>query len=376
MTTIGRPRILCVDDEPDVLEGLQDNLRRNFAVVTATTPNEGLERLKKEGPFAVVVADMRMPEMNGAAFLGVVRNEAPDAVRILLTGHADADAALAAVNKGQIFRYLTKPCSKETLLQALVAAVGEHRQLSAERALAEQAIRGAVAALEGLLRLIDPEAARRAERLRARAAELAEEVGASPAWHVEMAAVLSQVGCAALPVETAENYRHGNSLSEAEAILVDRLPDVADRLLQEVPRIGPISRILTSQNTNVSDDADIPLGSRIVRIAHDFDVLTSAGHPPDIALAYMRGRHGRYDAALLETFARLRVGDARRLAVKEIPLGEVELDMQFAEDARTPTGSTLVPRGKTVTPALLERLRTFPDPVRNQPVRVIVALGR
>lgn len=101
-----RPRVLCVDDEPRVLAALARTLHRHFALTTAASGAGGLELLRREGPFAVVVSDLRMPGMDGVAFLARVREAAPDTVRVLLTGQADLAAAVAAVNEGNIFRFL------------------------------------------------------------------------------------------------------------------------------------------------------------------------------------------------------------------------------------------------------------------------------
>ena len=119
--------VLCVDDEPRLLEGLTLQLRKHFRVSTATTGQKGLEIVDRDPP-AVVVSDMRMPEMNGATFLGHIVERAPNIVRILLTGHADVESAIAAVNHGQIFRYLTKPCPPELLLSVIRAAAEEHQR--------------------------------------------------------------------------------------------------------------------------------------------------------------------------------------------------------------------------------------------------------
>jgi len=90
--------ILCVDDEANILEGLKRHLHKRFVLETALSGAAGLELLDRQGPFAVVVSDMRMPGMNGAQFLALVRERAPDSVRIILTGQADLEAAIAAVN--------------------------------------------------------------------------------------------------------------------------------------------------------------------------------------------------------------------------------------------------------------------------------------
>jgi signal transduction histidine kinase len=128
-----RPRVLFVDDEPQILAALRDGLRRRFDVTTALGGEEGLRALSEEGQFAVVVSDFAMPGMNGAQFLSRVRQVAPDAVRVLLTGQAGFDGAVAAVNEGNIFRFLHKPCPRDLLTRALDDAVEHARARTAER---------------------------------------------------------------------------------------------------------------------------------------------------------------------------------------------------------------------------------------------------
>jgi signal transduction histidine kinase len=128
-----RPRILCVDDEPRVLAGLSNVLRRRFDVSIAESGLEALRLIAEQRPFEVVISDARMPGMEGPELLGRVRDVAPETVRILLTGHASLDSAMAAVNVGFAFRFLTKPCAPAVLIEAVDAAVQFGRQRTAER---------------------------------------------------------------------------------------------------------------------------------------------------------------------------------------------------------------------------------------------------
>jgi DNA-binding NtrC family response regulator len=140
-----KPRILCVDDEPMVLDGLRDVLRRSFDVRVASSGAQALTMLKEQRrEVAVVISDMRMPEMPGSIFLREARRVAPLAVRMLLTGYADHEAAIKAVNDGQIYRFLTKPCDRDELLQACAGALWQHRLQKTERELLEQTVRGSV----------------------------------------------------------------------------------------------------------------------------------------------------------------------------------------------------------------------------------------
>lgn len=129
-----KKRVLLVDDEPQVLAGLRVHLRKRYDVFIAEGGAEGLEYLRESGPFAVIIADMRMPGMNGVEFLRKARKKAPDAVRILLTGYTDVDSAIGAVNEGRIFRFLTKPCPPPELMGAVAEAVEKHDEICAEKA--------------------------------------------------------------------------------------------------------------------------------------------------------------------------------------------------------------------------------------------------
>jgi signal transduction histidine kinase len=133
--TSPKPRVLFVDDEPMVLKGFRLHLRKQFDVHTAESGRDGLKTMETEGPFDVVVSDMRMPGMNGADFLARARQTWPDTIRVLLTGYADTNSAIRAVNEGQIFRFLTKPCRPPDLAAALGDAVAEQRRITADRSL-------------------------------------------------------------------------------------------------------------------------------------------------------------------------------------------------------------------------------------------------
>ena len=145
-------------------------------------------------PVDLVISDMRMPAMDGATFLKYARTGAPDTVRVLLTGQADMDSAIAAVNEGNIFRFLTKPCPIDVLLTALKACVEQHRLVTAERVLLEETLRGSVKMLTEVLSLVSPTAFGRAARLQQRVAAIAAQMGIRDRWHIEVAAMVSQIG--------------------------------------------------------------------------------------------------------------------------------------------------------------------------------------
>lgn len=371
MNPATKPHVLCVDDEPQVLESLRLNLRRTCTVSTATSGAEALALLAPESDVAVIVSDMRMPSMNGAVFLAQARVKAPDAVRLLLTGQSDIDSAIAAVNDGQIFRFLSKPCAPTVLLEAVASAVAQHRLVTAERVLLQQTLHGSIQALTEMLAMVNPIAFGRSVRIRKLASELAEQQRMKERWQLEVAAMLSQIGHATLPPQVAEKAYYGLPLSAEEDRLIQGLPVLVERLLAHIPRLETVLAIL--RNHPVGHDgafdarglapADVPVarqGAGMLRLAIDFDILESAdnGTPFDVVLGTLRRRGGTYAPGLLDALEAVRGAEAAP-DVQHLTLHELDVGMVFAEDIKTPAGVLLVARGYQITARVLERIQDF-----------------
>lgn len=373
-----RPRLLCVDDEPLVLEGLRDVLSRSFDVCMATSGAEGLDILQSEpDSFGVVISDMRMPGMSGADFLGAARSVAPDTVRVLLTGHADLHAAIRAVNAAQLFRFLTKPCDSQELVGACTAALEQHRLQIAERELLEETLHGSVDALADVLALANPAAFGRGGRVKSLAGKLARAVGLANWWEVEVAAMLANIGAVTLPQRTAEKLYARARLSGEEAAMAERVPLVTRRLLSKIPRLEGVIEILErSQEASGADaggalapaPAPPPVGARVLRIASDYAALEVEDVPASLALETMRGR-GIYDSELMDAFAKV-VGVGATSRFHELAAAELRVGMTLAEDIRSVGGVLLVARGRPVTEQLIERLRNVSDGFVQEPLRV------
>ena len=120
-----------------MLEAYRRHLKRSFDVETATDGDLAMTIIGEGGPYAVIISDFRMPGMDGIEFLSRVRESAPDSVRMMLTGYADLNIVMEAVNEGYIFRFLTKPCKPETLQGALEAGIRQYQLIQKERELIE-----------------------------------------------------------------------------------------------------------------------------------------------------------------------------------------------------------------------------------------------
>ena len=377
-------KVLCVDDEPQVIDGLAVHLRREYTVTAAHSGAEGLDKLKAGGPFAVVLSDMRMPGMDGATFLAEVRTLAPETVRMLLTGNTDQQTAIAAVNEGQIFRFLSKPCPPEKLRAAFKAAAEQHRLIMAERVLLEQTLHGSIQALVNVLSLTNPVSFGRAMRIKKHVSDLVDQVGLNDRWQAEVAAMLSQIAHVTLPPETAEKLYYGQPLSDEEKEMAARLPKITEQLLGHIPRMEGVREILAKAGrTYVFGEAagdtpekrNILRAAQILKIASDYDALETQGASAELAMDTLRGRSPGYAPEILEAFAVARNSRLQKAEVRELPVTAIREGMILAEDIRLSNGTLIASRGYEVTASFVERAQHFRAGHIKKLIRVVVRAG-
>ena len=373
-------RILYVDDDPSILAAYKRALHRtDFVVQTALGGEEGLAALAENGPFAVVLSDMRMPGMNGIQFLMKVKERAPDTVRMMLTGNSDLRTAMDAVNEGNIFRFLTKPCEKEVLIDAMTAGIRQHQLITAERLLLEETLNASMKVLTDVLSLVNPIAFGRAGRIRRYVQHIVQELKLPDAWQFQTAAMLSQIGWVTLPSETLEKMYAGEELSAEEEAAIASHPEVAGRLLANIPRLGNVAHMIARQEEPFShhlteDDARhreaSALGGHVLRVALGFDRLVTRGVPPEAAVEQLRSRAEEFDPEIVATLESLHV---RAASTKLAALNVEGLDagMILEQDVRSLRGQLLVTKGQEVTFPVLERLRRWAHGTGiEEPIRV------
>ena len=303
--------------------------------------------------------------MDGAALLEKVRKLHPETTRVLLTGEPGRDAVVSAVNKGQIFRFLTKPCPAEELLACIEAAVDQYRLVTAERVLLQHTLIGCIRALVDVLALTNPVAFGRASRLRQQAMAFAEYLGCGPGyWQLEAAAMLSQLGFLSLPAELVEKIYYGENLTPEERVLAEGVPEVAGKLLGHIPRLEPVMQVLsalTYSNEQLGRLGEGTTGTaaRILLLVIDFDALTSRGHTAEAAVHLLQRRPERYGAKLAKGFATHLGMTSGHTQVIEIPLRLVRGGMVILQDVRTEHGTLLVARGFEVSERFAEQMKNF-----------------
>lgn len=361
------PAILLVDDEIAILDGLRRQLRKKFTVHTATSGAEGLDVLA-ERSVLVVVSDMRMPEMDGATFLSRARKLHPDVVRILLTGQADTQAAITAVNDGQIYRFLTKPCPPDVLLQEITGAVELNRLATAEKELLATTLRRTVEALTATLSLAQPAAFARAERVTRTVTEIAEAMDIQEPWELEITSMLAHLGCVTLPPVVLAKLDAGRPLTDDETEMLGRVPATSRTLVASIPRLEHVAEAIGSSPLRYDGlgsplgapkGQDIPLASRVLRAALDFDSGVSQRPSVQDTLAVMATNAGAYDPNVLSALMRCHDTARPQGAPVEVEVDRLDAGMVIFDDVLTTDEILLIGRGTVVTEALVVRLENY-----------------
>lgn len=373
-------RVLFVDDEPNVLASARRQFRKDFEVHTADSGAAGLATLAAAGPFAVVVSDMRMPGMNGAEFLAEARRVAPDTVRMILSGQSDLDAAIAAVNDGRIFRFLTKPCTSDTLRAAVEAGVAQHRLVQAEQELLGKTLQGIVGTLTDILGIANPMARQRTSRVRQYAAAMAAALGIDMPWDLRLATLLSQLGCITLPAGLLDRLYAGEALDPVEQQQYARHPEVAAQLVARIPRLETVAAMIGRQLTP-ADFAGLPpdvhawdpatLSTVILHVATSLDERLIAGEQPATALRHLQASMPGLPDPIAEAVRAVHQHSAYMDTVF-MAVGELSPGMVIDEDVLATDGTTLLARGDELTRQQLADLRGGEREAVSPRIRVLI----
>jgi response regulator RpfG family c-di-GMP phosphodiesterase len=373
-------RILMVDDEQRILDGLRRNLAAHYTVEVALSGEEGLATLGhnrgSNDPFAVVVSDMMMPNMTGAEFLAQAHEVAPDAVLMILSGQADLRSTVAAVNNSKLFRFIAKPCSPHTLRTSIDDAIRQYQLLHAERDLLQQTLTGAVDVLTQVLSLANPNAFSRTGVMSALVDEAAKTLLLSHNWELRAAAKLSQIGLVALPNEVLERVWSGAALTDDEKSMYARHPNVGHDLLARIARMERVAQWIAQQNSDgnpPTEDEEEALCIDVLAVATKFLAAREAGEDPaGTASRLARTCQHRPEVIKAMVEAAAAVNNTGG-AIRELKVSELSLDMVFQHDVLANSGVTLVRKGDKVTDAVRARLQNFTDSVGVvEPIRVQV----
>ena len=377
--------ILIVDDEQRVLASLTRTLLEEDFDSTRTALNglDALEIVKTTPNLALIISDHHMPGMNGIDFLVQARKISPHTTRILLSGAADLEMAVDAVNRGSIFRFLIKPCPTDVLLTAVRDGIKQYQLVTGERDLLSKTLNGSIKLMVDLLGVFNPQVFSQASRLRNLAKDLAAALQIDEqSWEIELAALLSQIGAVALPKETVEKWQNNQKLDEAETEMIRSIPANGRRLIKNIPRLDRIAEAVGFQDCvyagRVSFDLPvgekIPLGARILKIVADYDRFLQKSGSERAAFQLLSQQEKQYDPKILDAFQN-KVLRATSMQVnvkpgeKQIFIHTIKIGMVVTRDVIDKSGMIIVPRGSAITEVLKLQLDNY---IRSQAVSDIV----
>lgn len=380
-------KILLVDDEKNVLEAYERVLGEKFEVITADSGSEAAEIISNDKTIKVIVTDFKMPKMNGVELLTKVRSISPDTIQIMLTGQAEMDSIIDLINKGKIFRFLTKPCLAEDLILNINDAVRMHELISAERELLGKTLGGSIRVLTDLLALTKPQAFIKTQKIRILTKSIYSDLDIEHKWQIEIATTLSQIGCVTIPDDILKKIYKGFTLSEAENAMFFSHPSIGANMIKNIPRMEIVADIIQYQEKKYDgsgypeDDVkgnDIPAGSRILKIALDYDKAVSGGRDNEKVLQEMSKKSGIYDPFFFTVAEKkfLQIEKTKKNFVnRDLSSKNLEAGMYLNEDLMSAAGAMLSTKNQILTPALITTIRNY---VKNgqlkDMIRVIVVM--
>jgi response regulator RpfG family c-di-GMP phosphodiesterase len=367
MEKVKKPKVLLVDDEINILNAYKRNLRGDYDVYLGEGAEQGLEIIKKHGPFPVVVSDFKMPGMNGITFLKQVREINPDTVRIILTGFADINITMDAINEGYIFRFLTKPCPVDRLKASLDEGIKQYRLVTSERELLNKTLKGSIKTLVDILSVVNPLVFNYSSRLRKLAVNIARRLKYKNLWEVEISALVSTIGLVSVPTEITEKALFGLEMTKEEKEMFYSHPKVGASLLKNIPRLEVVSDSVYYQYVDFGvpvsgykkSGEEIPFPARILKVLNDYFMLSATEYDQQIVISNMKKNSRMYDSKVFGALvAELAGFESDKVAVlKTIP--ELKEGDVLADDLKDINSFLLLPKGSELNSASISKIINY-----------------
>lgn len=420
--------LLFVDDEPSILSSLRRLFRpHGYRIFTAEGGAAGLEVLDNES-IDLVISDMRMPEMDGARFLEQVRQRKPDVVRILLTGYADMESTIAAINRGEIYRYLNKPWNDNDIVLTVRDAL-KHKRLEQENSRLDAVVKAqneelkalnaglevkvaerteelkkalklvqsahgrlktgfiaTVQAFSGLVEMRGKNMAGHARRVAEHARYLARELGLDETQQQDVlfAALLHDIGKIGMADDILD--RPFNALNPDQRTEMMRHPERGQQALMQIEQLQTAALLIRHHHEYYDGSGypdrlaglAIPLGSRIIAAANEFDGLVSGTltqqpmRPKDAINFLMENRGKRYDPAVIDCYTAILTEQFKNV-VDEMPVRPTSLvpGMVLSRDLQHRDGYMLLARGYVVDAPVIAQLTKI-EATERHPILVYV----
>lgn len=408
------PTILCVDDEPNILSSLRRLFRtKGFQVRVAESGQAGLALMETEA-IDLVISDMRMPEMDGARFLELVRERWPDTMRLLLTGYADVNSIIEAINRGEIHRYITKPWDDNDIVLIVRQAL-ERKALEQEKKRLEALTAHQNEELKALNASLESKVAERTAELRVaneqlksnfitlvkvfsaliemrggklaghsrRVADLARRIAlklqldGKLAQEIFVSGLLHEIGKVGLTDELLNTPMTMLTTPQLEAFRQHTVQ--AEQLLMPLQNLKGAAEIIGAQLERFDgtgfpqrlQEHLIPIGARILALASDYDNLQIGAltqrrlSPEEAKTVILQSSRKRYDPEVVAAFMDLLQSVPREEAEQErtgergVSARDLQVGMVLSRDLITPSGLLMLSAEHTLDERLIQKILDF-----------------
>lgn len=349
--------ILFVDENDSAMQGQAKLLPESCSLLFASSYKAALRELKAAGNCRLLISELGLNGEDGIKFLSHVSKRYPKTIRMILTDRRDFSDALDALNTARVFQFLEKPCSPDFLKSNIAKALQQYEADRGQERAMHNALVGSVNALVDVLDLVNPEAIGFGKRIHDRVMMAGKRLGFKPLWHLELAVLLSHIGCVALPNDILRKVDEGTPLSPEEKQIFGMHPSIAASLLANIDQMAPVADIIRHQHEAVSPEQ--PLGARIIKVALDLDRYERSGREPQVVLEKMSAKATIYDPRVVKSMISDLCPGGICAVSQELSIEELKEGMIVAKDLVNKEGTVLLLRGQPISKASLSRLKSF-----------------
>ena len=335
--------VLFIDDDPNILRGIKRNLGRRFNICTSETVDEALALIELND-FPVVVSDMQMPNMNGADFLILVKQLSPSTVRILLTGESKMQDAIKAINESGIYKFLTKPCPSELLIETVEQAMKLHSSNRLEQLILDKTVKGITLILVDVFKMVSPQIFKRNFTIIKKLREVLKNKRRFKRWDLEIACLLMYLGSVHYRFS---DYDHMYKSENMSKVLLK-----SSEMLKKVPKFEYVSEILCNLSILYQGGNDIKKidgESELLKLMIDYEYLKNDSR-------FLIKMRNLYSDKVTDEFPEL---FEKSLYEKSVSFDEVKLGHSVVQDVKTNSGAIIVKQGEIVSPRILSTVKIF-----------------
>lgn len=359
-------KVLFVDDEQNVLSAIKRQLYTIFNLDVADSGDSALTKLQEEGPFGVIVVDMRMPVMDGLTLLKKVQKVSPNTIRLMLTGNVDVQTAQNAINEGNIFRYMVKPCPSSVMVQNIMAALRQYQLLKSEKELLEDTLSSTVRVMVDILSLVNPVSFSKTQRYLSFSKHIIHELELENPWQYEIAVMLSQIGTVIVPENIIYKQYNPENLTKEDKELLAHHPLVTKKLIESIPRMEQVSQMIEKQNYSLDEllnkdnniHQNIVFGAQLIRISTEIDRLLVSGISIREILDKLKSQPTQFNRKFVDALDTYKFEkDYSNLLM--VTVDKLDSFMVANQDIVDLQGRVLLAKDQEITVASIEYLRSF-----------------